>query len=114
MGTNFGQKVRELRKERGLSQRALAAKVDVTFGYISKIETDNLDFGDYPSDGVIRRIAEALDADPDGLLLLAEKVPERIRRRVLERPDAFRRFAELDDRQIDALLNHLEVIPSQS
>jgi HTH-type transcriptional regulator, competence development regulator len=112
VATHFGQKVRELRKARGLSQRALAAKTQVTFGYISKIETGLLDFGDYPSEAVIRRLAEALDADTDELLLLAEKVPERIRRRVLERPDAFRRFADLDDRQIDELLGHLEAAGS--
>jgi HTH-type transcriptional regulator, competence development regulator len=111
MATHFGQKVRELRKARGLSQRALAAKVQVTFGYISKIETDNLDFGDYPSEAVIRRLAEALLCDPDQLLLLAEKVPERIRRRVLERPDAFGRLAELDDATLDRVLQQI-TIPS--
>jgi hypothetical protein len=37
----------------------------------------------------------------DELLLLAKKIPERIRRRVLERPDAFRILADLDDREID-------------
>jgi transcriptional regulator with XRE-family HTH domain len=100
----FSERIRELRKARGLSQRALAAKVKVTFGYISKIENDNLDFGDYPSDDVIRRIAKALGTEPDDLLLLAEKIPDRIRKRVLERPDAFGRFAELDDATLDRLL----------
>jgi transcriptional regulator with XRE-family HTH domain len=100
----FSERILELRKARGLSQRALAAKVKVTFGYISKIENDNLDFGDYPSDDVIRRIAEALSIEPDQLLLLAEKIPDRIRKRVLERPDAFGRFAELDDATLDRLL----------
>jgi transcriptional regulator with XRE-family HTH domain len=100
----FSERIRELRKARGLSQRALAAKVKVTFGYISKIENANLDFGDYPSDDVIRKIATALGIEADELLLLAEKIPDRIRKRVLERPDAFGRFAELDDATLNRLL----------
>jgi transcriptional regulator with XRE-family HTH domain len=103
----FSERIRELRKARGLSQRALAAKVKVTFGYISKIENHNLDFGDYPSDDVIRRIATALGIEADELLLLAEKIPERIRKRVLERPDAFGTFAELDDESLDRLLEEI-------
>jgi hypothetical protein len=46
-------------------------------------------------------------ADEDELLLLAEKVPDRIRKRVMERPDAFGKFASLDDKTIDRLLEEL-------
>jgi hypothetical protein len=35
------------------------------------------------------RLAEELDAAADELLILAKKVPPRIRERVLERPDMF-------------------------
>ena len=38
----FGQRIRELRQARNLSQRELAGKVGVTFTYISKIENDPL------------------------------------------------------------------------
>jgi hypothetical protein len=41
-------------------------------------------------------------------LLLAEKIPEAIKRRVIERPDAFRKFATLDDEKIDELLARLD------
>jgi transcriptional regulator with XRE-family HTH domain len=81
--------------------------VKVTFGYISKIENDSLDFGDYPSEVVIRRMAKALGTEADDLLL-AEKIPDWIRKRVLERPDAFGRFADLDDQAIDKLLAVLD------
>jgi hypothetical protein len=37
-------------------------------------------------------------------MLMAEKVPESIRRRVIQRPDAFRKLARLDDRALDRLL----------
>ena len=104
----FGEKVRELRKEKGLTQQALADAVNVSFTYVSKIENGKLDFGDYPSDDLICRLAKILNVDADGLLLLAEKIPEPIRKRVVQRPDAFRRFAALDDDQLDALLRILK------
>ena len=59
----FGQKVRELRQAKRLNQRALAAKIGVNFTYISRIENENLDFGLYPSEALIVRLAQALDAD---------------------------------------------------
>ncbi len=102
----FGETIRELRRAKGLTLRALGAQVGVSHAYISKVENGRLDFGDYPSEDLIRRLAEALDADEEELLLLAEKIPEAIRRRVMERPDAFLLLARLDDRGLDRLLTH--------
>ena len=87
--------------------RQLAEKVGVTFTYLSKIENQRLSFGEFPGDDLIVRLANALKADADELLLLAEKVPDSIRRRVLERPDAFRAFAGLSDEMLDELLDYL-------
>lgn len=103
----FGEQIRELRKGKGLSQRALGELVGVSFTYISKVENEKLDFGDYPSEDLIRKLAKALEADEGELFLLAEKIPEDIRKRVMERPDAFRKFASLDDKTIDKLLDEL-------
>lgn len=55
----FGERVRELRKAKGLSQRALGVKVGVSFTYVSKIENEKLDFGDYPSEELIGKLAKA-------------------------------------------------------
>ena len=104
----FGTRLRELRKAKNLSQRDLAVAVKVSFTYISKIENGKLDFGDYPSEDLIRKLAKALDADADELLILAKKVPDSIRKRVIQRPDAFRKFANLDDETIDRLLEGIE------
>ena len=71
----FGEKIRELRKAKNLSQRDLATKVRVNFTYISKIENEKLDFGDYPSEELILKLAKALEADADELLILAKKSP---------------------------------------
>jgi transcriptional regulator with XRE-family HTH domain len=104
---NFGQRVRELRHQKGWSLRDLAAKVDVGFTYLSRVETGRLNFGDYPSDSLIHRLADALDADEDELLVLAERVPARIKRRVLQRPDVFARLADCDDKTLDRVLNEI-------
>jgi transcriptional regulator with XRE-family HTH domain len=82
--------------------------VKVTFTYLSKIENQKLSFGEYPSDDLICKLASVLGADADELLLLAQKIPEDIKKRVLQRPDAFRKIARLDDRGLDAVLVFLE------
>lgn len=104
----FGETIRELRKAKGLSQRGLGDLVGVSFTYISKVENEKLDFGDYPSEELIRKLAKALDTDEDALLILAKKVPEQIRQRVFERPDAFRKFATLEDEAIDKILKRID------
>ena len=104
----FGEKIRELRKSQNLTQKELGDLVGVTFAYISKVENERLDFGDYPSEALIGKLAAALGTDEDELMLLAKKIPENIRQRVLERPDAFRKFADLTDADIDQLLEQIE------
>jgi len=104
----FGERLRDLRKAKGLSQRALGDIVGVNFTYVSKIENEKLDFAQFPSEDHIRKLAEALDADVDELLLLAKKIPDQIKRRVMERPDAFRKIADLDDQTLNKLLEDIE------
>ena len=100
----FGQRVRELRQQRNLTQRALAEKLGVSFTYISKVENEKLHFADYPSEKFIHKLADELDADEDELLLLADKVPADIRQRIRENPDAFRILASIDDRTLDQVM----------
>jgi HTH-type transcriptional regulator, competence development regulator len=68
----FGERVKELRKARGVSQRELARRVGIDFTYLSKIENDRME---PPSEVTIRRIAEALDASADDLLVWADRFP---------------------------------------
>jgi len=104
----FGPRLRDLRKAKGLSQRALADIVKINFTYLSKIENEKLDFAQFPSEQLIRSLAAALDADVDELLILAQKIPDSIKKRVIERPDAFRKIADLDDKTLNKLLEDLE------
>lgn len=62
----------------------------------------------FPSDELIVKLARALDTDPDELLILAQKIPEAIRKRVLQRPDVFRRLSGLHDKQLDMVLAFVE------
>src|SRR5262245_8924405 len=70
----FGERVRELRRAKGLTLRSLAGRVAVSFTCLSKIENAKLAFGEYPGEGLILKLAKALGAVEDELLLLAEKV----------------------------------------
>ena len=104
----FGEHLRDLRKAKGLALRQLAAAVGVGFAYLSRVETGHMTYGEYPSDGLIHRLAGALDADENTLLVLAEKIPEKIWRRVLQRPEAFKKLADLDDRKLDEVQRTLD------
>lgn len=110
--TTFGKRVRELRHAKGWSLRDLAAKVDVGFTYLSRVENERLNFGDYPSDALIRRLADALVADEGELLLLAKRIPEPVKKRVLQRPDAFLAFATCDDATLDKLMTEIGQTPT--
>lgn len=106
--TTFGSRVRELRLKKDLSQKRLAAAVGVHHTYLSKVESEKLDFALYPGEELVRKLAVALEADETELLLLAQKVPPLIRDRVLARPDAFRKLAALDDQDLDAVMRQVD------
>ncbi len=91
----FGDRVRELRLQRKLTQQKLAEKVGVTVGYISKVEKERLQFGDFPSEKFIHKLADALQCDEDELLLMTDRVPEAIQKRILELPGIFKKLVEL-------------------
>lgn len=100
----FGKRIRELRKAKCLTLRDLSQRVGVGFTYLSKIENEKLEEGHQASEQLIHKLAVELDGDEDELLLLAEKVPEPIRKRVIARPDAFRVLATLKDDDLSDLV----------
>lgn len=103
----FGQRVRELRHAKEWSLRDLAEKVDVGFTYLSRVENERLNFGDYPSDALIHRLADALEADEEELLILAKRVPEPVKKRFFQRPDVFCAIAKCDDATLDKFMKEL-------
>lgn len=107
----FGEKLRKLRRTKGLTLRGLASEVGVGFTYLSRVETGTMTYGDYPSEALVHRLADALEADETELLLLAEKIPYSVRKRVLQRPDAFIAFAACDDQTLDKLMTEIGQLP---
>jgi len=101
----FGERVRELRQDQGLTQQKLAERLDVSLSYISKVENERLNAGEYPSENFVLKLAEALDADEGELLLLTDRVPAAIRKRIRERPATFKKIAAMSDKQLDKLMS---------
>ena len=71
----FGQRLRELRKAKGMTQRELAQRAGIDFTYLSKLETGAMP---PPSEKTILSLAEVLDADADELFGAAGKVPSSL------------------------------------
>ena len=106
--TTIGQRIREIRKSRNLTQRELAEQVGLNFTYLSRIENDRLDADQTPRQETLQKIADALEADADELLLLAKRIPDVYRNRILARPGMFRRILTLSDDDLERLLAEVE------
>lgn len=64
----FGQNVRRIRQEKGMTLEALADEVGLAYTYVGQIERGQRN----PTLGVVERIAKALSTDPLALLGRAE------------------------------------------
>ena len=109
MDKTFGQKLQELRRSAGLSQRDLAEQVGVDFSYISKVENDRLP---PPAADTIVKICAALGMPPDELLALTGKITTDARE-MLASPSArqFMRQAQemnLTDQEWQTLVKRLK------
>jgi transcriptional regulator with XRE-family HTH domain len=104
----FGERVRELRTAKNLTQRRLAGLVAINFTYLSKIENDKLEQDQFPKEDTIKKLAAELDGDLDELLLLAKRIPDQIKQRVMARPDVFRKMASLDDEALNKIMKELD------
>jgi PAS domain S-box-containing protein len=74
----FGQRVRELRQAKGLTQRDLAKKAGISYAYVSKLETNSMS---PPRHKIITALASVLgvsDKETDELFGLARKIPHEL------------------------------------
>ncbi len=110
--TTVGKRIREIRKARNLTQRQLAEKVGINFTYLSRVENDRLDDDQTPREDTLQKIAEALETDADELLLLARRIPDAFRDRILSKPGIFRRILTLSDQALEELLDDVSQKPS--
>lgn len=110
--TTVGKRIREIRKARNLTQRQLAEKVGINFTYLSRVENDRLDDDQTPREDTLQKIADALETDADELLLLARRIPDAFRDRILSKPGIFRRILTLSDQALEDLLGEAVETPS--
>lgn len=93
----FGERVRTLRQEKEMSQRALAGLVGLDVTYLSKIENGHLPS---PSQEAILNLARELQADSDELMVLADRIPEDLKPILLQstaHPSFFRALGDLSE-----------------
>jgi PAS domain S-box-containing protein len=88
----FGQRLRELRKAKELTQRDLADRVGLSFTYLSKIENGAMP---PPRGKTITDLANALETDADELFGLAKKVPSQFLEHI--NPDVIKLIRALRD-----------------
>jgi transcriptional regulator with XRE-family HTH domain len=77
----FGVAIERLMNESGMTYRGLAAKTDLSAGYLNHLVHGNRPV---PSNGVIARLAGALDIEPDHFREYRMRV---IADRLVERPE---------------------------
>ncbi len=75
----FGDKIRQLRLEKRLSQVQVAGRVRIDVTYLSKIENNRVP---PPPEAVVRRLADILGGAADDLLIMGNRVPEDYARQI--------------------------------
>lgn len=87
---SFGAFIRERRNQRGLTLLDVAAEIDVSIPYLSRIERDR---EKPPRDALIRRIAEVLDIPEDDAFAAARRLPPDLQGRASEVFALYRRLS---------------------
>jgi HTH-type transcriptional regulator, competence development regulator len=96
MENDFGQLIRQARKDKSYSQRELAKMLELDFTYLSKLENNRADYA--PKEEVIRGLAHHLDLDAEELIFLAGRIPQQeedlLKQHYKDMPALFRRMRE--------------------
>lgn len=87
---SFGAFVREHRNKRGLTLLDVAAALEISIPYLSRIERDR---EKVPRDEVIRRIANVLHVSQDEAFAAARRLPPDLQGRAAEVFALYRRFS---------------------
>jgi transcriptional regulator with XRE-family HTH domain len=100
-GRTFGRAIQEARTDAGLTQKALAARLDISPQYVNDIERNRRK---PPPDDLIERCASTLGIDAMELYVLSGRIPQRF---LAERDALGAEIAKLRER-IFALAAHKE------
>lgn len=100
----FGQVLRERRTEKGFTLRRFADLMDISPTYLSQVEQGNVD---PPTAERVKKMAEALDVNPDEWIALADRVPDDlpgiIKKQPTAMPDLLREASGLTIEQLRKL-----------
>ena len=88
MSNKVGEIIRKIRKEKGISLRDLAKKVNVSFVNISYIENGRIE----TSKEVLRNISKALDYDFDKLLSSTDLIDDDLTKIINKKPNLVPEF----------------------
>jgi len=88
MSNKVGEIIRRIRKEKGISLRDLAKKVNVSFVNISYIENGRIE----TSKEVLRNISKALDYDFDKLLSSTDLIDDDLTKIINKKPNLVPEF----------------------
>jgi HTH-type transcriptional regulator, competence development regulator len=105
----FGATIQRLRRERGLTQRQVAAQLGIDFTYLSKLENDR---GEPPSEKAVRNLAKALHVDAEELLARAGRLPTELRDRAqadVSFARLLRRLPDASDRELSEIYRRLKI-----
>jgi transcriptional regulator with XRE-family HTH domain len=78
----FAKRVKDLRENRRIGQKTIAPILGVSHTYVSHIESGR----EKPSPGFVRRVSEYFDQDPEEMMLLAEIVPDSLKKILYRNP----------------------------
>jgi transcriptional regulator with XRE-family HTH domain len=80
--SHFAERLRRLRRKKGVGLKRAAPQLGVSYTYLSKIENNRA----VPSADLLERIASYYETDKDELLILADKIPDDVRRILRDNP----------------------------
>ena len=96
MKHDFGNLIRQARKDCKYSQRELAKLLKIDFTYLSKLENNRADYA--PKEEVISGLAKHLNLNEEELIFLAGRIPQQeedlLKQHYKELPALFRRMRE--------------------
>ena len=78
----FGTILKKIRKRKGIGIKKLSSRLNMSHGYISKIENNK----SLPSEEFIRKISDIFEYDNEELMIRAGKIPEDILSILRENP----------------------------
>ncbi|MGE7828524.1 helix-turn-helix domain-containing protein [Paenibacillus sp. NPDC093718] len=83
----FGDYIRKLRTDKGITQTEVAERAGMQIRYLSRIENNH---DNPPSEEILLRLAAALDEDPHQMVVKAGKVPSDFKELIAEDDEVFR------------------------